>query len=58
MENHHYGRGGQGNVMHVHEHEHGHHEKGVEREESPHPEGLADKLKHKILGQHVHQENK
>lgn len=41
LESHHVGRGGAGNESHGHHHaKEGHHE-----------EGLADKLKHKILGE-------
>jgi Protein of unknown function (DUF3602) len=43
LESHHVGRGGAGNESHVHHH----------AKEGGHEEGLADKLKHKILGERV-----
>ncbi|EAW09438.1 DUF3602 domain-containing protein [Aspergillus clavatus NRRL 1] len=46
-ENYHVGRGGQGNV---HLDEETRKEKEVKKKQHNHPEGLADKLKHKIFG--------
>lgn len=47
-QDHHVGRGGAGNEHRAagHEHHHEHHHKGG----ATAPQGLADKLKHKIMG--------